>query len=451
MNSKSSKKKHISTHDLTFYLLSNILISSISFSLLLNWILASYFKVDVAASLMYQANDGWCNAKDEGIGVHCFGDFNERFNPSINDQWPAFPNNLETTPVGPFITSIANLALNIFSSRTILIGFYLLSFALLIYPLLNALKSFDMLSTIKCIGYLGVASYPFLVLMDRLNYLVFSVPLLYFLYKYSEDIDCRKQKKILIILGLVKPQFILLGLIYLFRYGFKKYFTLLIMQISSLAFLILLAGKGDFSRLLLYGKVIAGYGGKMWSFNTPNPPNSSLANVLYTFFSFIHHFLTGRFFTTTKYTDLVFVICAAFISFSLILFLWIKAGKLTNLEILLILTIISVLGFGKYVASYYFIFTLPLISVVLNKQFELKFAESKKKSHTLKIRSWFFLLAYFFSSTTILFPNLNFKIIYANNLLTIPILNPVLACGFWFLYIFATINAKESDYAVRRI
>ena len=86
----------------------------------LAWILSSYFKIDIPASLLLDGDDGWCSPVTEGFGIHCFADFHERFLLTDMTLSPN-GNNLELSPIGPFFTSIANFGSAHTSPRFILI------------------------------------------------------------------------------------------------------------------------------------------------------------------------------------------------------------------------------------------------------------------------------------------------------------------------------------------
>ena len=57
------------------------------FATIISGVIASYYQVNYFASLIFVQNDGWCKIPEGSIGVHCFGDFNERFMQSITDPY----------------------------------------------------------------------------------------------------------------------------------------------------------------------------------------------------------------------------------------------------------------------------------------------------------------------------------------------------------------------------
>ena len=39
------------------------------------WVGDSYFSVNSETTISFLDDDGWCNSETEGVGVHCFGDY----------------------------------------------------------------------------------------------------------------------------------------------------------------------------------------------------------------------------------------------------------------------------------------------------------------------------------------------------------------------------------------
>ena len=60
---------------------------AIAFSQLLSFFLSSYFQIRLTETLIFKADDGWCNTKSQGIGNHCFGDFSSFMTSKMDDPW----------------------------------------------------------------------------------------------------------------------------------------------------------------------------------------------------------------------------------------------------------------------------------------------------------------------------------------------------------------------------
>lgn len=419
--------------------------ASLGVSMLTGWILSSYYKVDLAGSLMYKANDGWCRPEIEGIGVHCFGDFNERLNPSKYDQWEVYPNNLELTPVGPFITSLANIVSGVTSPKIVLVVFYVMAILILAYPIFNATKGTSFIIRIFGLSTFCFSTYPVLVLLDRLNYLFFSVPILYFVYKKCIENSDKNLTFFLVLLATIKPQFAILSLLYLIRGDIRKFVRVFFLQVSCVLSLIVLAGLGDFGRVKEYVRIVGGYGAFMWDLNTQNPPNASLSKGLYLIYQGIFKLVTGGTYRASDVDNIVFTILAGCIVIFVLLLLYLNQSTLSNIELVFALTILGILGLGNYVATYYLIFILPFMASHISKLHHANSEKEKFDNAPPLLNRCFneFALAYAFTITTVIVPKFTFGISLIPNSNTIEIISPSLATLFWFWYIIRLATSKK--------
>jgi hypothetical protein len=284
----------------------------------------------------------------------------------------------------------------------------------------------------------GFGSYPFLVLMDRLNYLVLAVPFLYLLFLRLKHDNDGKFIPLMVSLSVIKPQFGIIALLFLFQGKFLNFLKCVSIQIGSIAFLIVLAGKGDLSRIVEYMRVLGGYGGFRWDVQTQNPPNASSSEIIYQAYYQVSSTLGLPITQINELGNTLLSITSGIISLSLLFLLFKNTNSLHQLELVVCLTIIGLLGFGVYVAVYYLIFVIPLISVFLSYSLEL-FDRSESRDFSFKlgldIAKGKFLTATFFSTTTIIIPVLPdlFSPIVNTNI--IQIWSPTLATFFWFIYI----------------
>lgn len=413
-----------------------------------NWILSSYFKIDIPGTLMYKGDDGWCRPDIEGIGVHCFGDFNERLSPSEYDQWTVYPNNLETSPIGPFITSLANLAATLTSPRLTLILFYIISIGLLTYPFVNASKSWYWPNRLLAVGFFGLASYPTLVLLDRLNYLVFAVPVLYMLFKKMLLGNLESYIIPILLLTAIKPQFGILSLIFLFRKKHFLFLKVLLMQFLTLFILIVGAGLGDLRRVYEYVRVLGGYGAFIWDVTTLNPPNAAFTKILYLFVSETNVIVRGNFDLTGEVSNLILTLVGGFSMLVLLYLLKLRSSNLADLEMSICLIVIGLFGFGNYVATYYLIFTVPIIAIfLLQSQF---FLDSKGKldpgiNMGLNKASGTWVTAIVLSSSCVVLPPLSNGFTTLPNSNVLPTIVPTLATLFWFLYITKVLRQPMAE------
>ena len=188
--------------------------------------LYSYYNIDIAASIVFKGNDGWCSIPVESIGVHCFGDWNERVGIDYNDRSINLPwhNNLELSPIGPFLTKIGNIATMLIGPKLTLVAVILLYTLMILSPLIfrvlelqrkngRSKKDADLYTFLAILSPL--TSLPYLSTIDRLNSIAIAVPLLYFFLRYCIQENPKKIIPIIVLLSCIKPQLGLLCIIFL--------------------------------------------------------------------------------------------------------------------------------------------------------------------------------------------------------------------------------------------
>lgn len=333
----------------------------------LAWLLSSYFKVDIPGSLLFYGDDGWCNSATEGFGIHCFGDFNERFLLRDMSLSPS-RNNLELSPIGPFFTAIANFGSAHTSPRFILMLVSILYAACLLSPLLLASNR---RFSIKCSVMLlicGIGSYPFLATMDRLNNIALCVPFLWlFLISLSRG-SYRAAGAYIVILAMVKPQFLLLSWVFFFAEKHNKFvFATFLTGFFAVLFLVVAAGGFDFHRINQYFSYLSSYSAGSngaYSFGDLFPPNYSLVSSIWLFVnSFVKNHLT--FLSPDSFRYVFSVFSGKVLIGVLLLSLFVKRKLVAVLDGGIILILIASLGSGAYVAGYYTVALIPIVCLLV--------------------------------------------------------------------------------------
>jgi hypothetical protein len=282
-------------------------------------------------------------------------------------------------------------------------------------------------------------------LLDRLNYLLLSVPVLFFIYKKFALNSNKNLTLLLIVLAAVKPQFAMISVLFLIRGEVRKFFRVFVLQVTVVLSLIVLAGLGDLNRIKEYVRVLGGYGAFIWDLNSQNPPSASLSKGIYLICQMIYRMFTGGRYQADFKGNLLITIFAGCIVVFVLFLLYINQKSLTNLEIAFSLTVVGVLGLGNYVATYYLIFILPIIATVISITHDSNVSnEEISHSNSLFNRCFpEFALAYFFTTTTIIIPNFIFGISRISNSNAIEIVSPPLATLCWFWYIFRLATSRK--------
>ncbi len=182
-------------------------------SLLVAWIYSSYFGRSYVRLLVFPGNDGNCNHATEALGVHCWGDYSVlRFN-SIFDL-PTEPESLY--PLGARLLRIPLWLIEMFfGPRAEILVFQLISTISCLSPLIIGTKNRPVIERCAILVVYGFCSVGFVTLIDRGNIIGLTVLPLY--------IYCRELRKgnpstpklatSLLIIGLIKPQFLILGML----------------------------------------------------------------------------------------------------------------------------------------------------------------------------------------------------------------------------------------------
>ena len=222
-----------------FYFLANVI------AVFSNIYLSSYFNYKLTESMSEITQDQWCKSPTQGLGLHCFSDFYYAL-PYVNlpHPWAAGVNSTTPTmpPFGLFIFKPWSFLVEQFPNSNFILMIYLaLLFISVQIPALHLFISNRVSGiTFICMTGISIIAGPFIVGMDRGNFMLFCVPLLYFFYLgYLEG----NHKMLLIasvLLILLKPHMILLGLIFLADRHWKQFFKWLSIVVSTslLAFLL---------------------------------------------------------------------------------------------------------------------------------------------------------------------------------------------------------------------
>jgi hypothetical protein len=213
-----------SNHSVTF---TNLTLALLLFAPFAWWVGNSYFSVNSEASISFSGDDGWCNFETEGVGVHCFGDYQyPKLLAGIESPWQTDYVNPHNG-LGLLFFRFFSLFERIFelffgadpSSRITLVMYSLLSIAVASIPAIWSSWTKNFETKLKHLLIIGPISSPALMAIDRGNAIVFCAPLiLWFLISVKRD-----QKRFgviaVVVLAAIKPQFfVLIILLLIFKW-----------------------------------------------------------------------------------------------------------------------------------------------------------------------------------------------------------------------------------------
>lgn len=364
-------------------------------------VLAAWYKIDTVASVSFFANDGWCGIDEgEAFGVHCFGDYAYVYKSLESGMfWEGrYRFGYPASSFAP--AAVGFLVARLFGDYTIGLSFYLLVLLVslscvwlaLIFPnkLLSSSEKFVALFS------LGPLALPAIVAFDRGNTVGFAVPAFLLMTVGVFANSFRLISVGFILAALLKPQFVLLALVFLFQRKWRA----LIVSMLILAFLHTLA------YLVLAGEVLSSLRKTFdaaVSFSETGADLSSSSNVaIPAFFSTLFRIFGAQ---EDGLGEIVGV-GLIFFAVALLVAAGPRVNLATSISVALIVSSLAV----PVVFVYYLIFA-PLVALLANDLTAFQSDETETKSISIASRRnpsrgfrFTFWLATYFSLTGFLLP-----------------------------------------------
>ena len=260
----------------------------LALSLMVAWVAASYFRVDVAGSLVWPGSDGFCDVPTQGVGLHCFSDLSLHLGVgrSLVPEDPGLVQYTSNLPPG------SRIVLWIFQVLASLVGFratfavYLaLSAAALLVPALWAVRGRSWPHAAVIVVLTSIATVPFLAVLDRGNTIAFAIPFIFlFILALARGQDALAITSV-VLAAQLKPQFGLLvfGLFILRRWRVGVLAIVASGTVFLGSFLIFaVPGAGsspldEFKRFILFSQ----FRGNYVPMDSSYPVNISFQKILY--------------------------------------------------------------------------------------------------------------------------------------------------------------------------
>lgn len=333
-------------------------------SVLLFWILTSYYRVDVPASLFAGGNDGWCKPPTESIGIHCFGDFNERVGLPAGHPQKGL---IETSPIGPIITTIGNLLSDLTTPRIALMVFLILYTICAVTPIAVETRRRPRTEQVQLTLLLAVGTYPFIMVLDRGQSLALAIPLMYLYLRAVHHENFKLMTMSIVALSCIRPVFIGLSLMVLLLGRPRRFITTLTLSVSFPIALLVLTGSGRFTRVRDWFETSRIYVGSFREVNTPNNPNASIGAALYALVDFFAHLPSQIQFDQRLHAAQYAHKVAAILALLLLIGLFVVRQHVAPIMSGLLLLIVLSLAIGKYVAPYYLVFVLAFCPLLISQ------------------------------------------------------------------------------------
>jgi hypothetical protein len=343
------------------------------FAVLIGTYISSYFQIPLTSMLSFNVADGWCNAVTQGVGAHCFGDFYytltflEQSNP-----WSTAAN--PYPPIALLIFKPFAFLVELFPSTQFGLFAYLgfLVASLLSIPVHLFMTKKMGLSQSILVGMLIISTTPVIVGLDRGNIVVLCVPILYFFLHFERDSDSKRSFIFWLALVLIKPQFAILGLIYLRNGHLTGALKKAILGFSLFCASFLLYPIGLKENLRAYLSQLVGYQ-DYGSLGNVFPVNISLASAL----SLVDVFIKTSTVGATQVVSIILLIVTGIIVFR-------SPAKLSTSAVLPVLVLPIILPQTSW--HYYLIVLVPFFIFAITNTSDSKIGIDIVNQNTLDNR-----------------------------------------------------------------
>jgi hypothetical protein len=390
------------------------------------WTISSYFDYDAFGSFMYKSDDGWCRSATEGLGDHCFGDWNERISPNFFDfQYPSFSSSLETSPVGPIWTSFLNHFTAFTTPKTAL--FFSLFTAFVVgFLTVRILTNLTLTKQIALFSLVFIGGYPWLVAVDRLHLSLFVLPFFALAVRGSIQNNRVLLGRSVVVLALYKPHFAILLLVFANTREWKFLFKYSFMAIGGVLALIALPSASPVHRVYQYVFNVVYMSDYRPSGTTAYPPNLSIRRMLEMVLSFSDLQVNQLFMFS------IIVSCVG-VFFTVIL------SPRDYFSSLLRFLPVVMFGVNGYVPGYYLLFSSIVLLVVISATVDVRRSILDALGQS-RVALSIFLSALIVSQSLIILPYGETKF---GGVLT---LTPLLASGMWVVLAFFLIFLDAVRY-----
>jgi hypothetical protein len=281
--------------------MTKILILLITVITFFNQFFPDYLGYKRIEAISFMTDDGWCSPRTEGLGVHCFGDYYYPFSfLDSPNPWRGQPNpyNAGSLIMYEIFQQISNFS----SPRIALSAFILILVGCLVFPIVHLWKISHEINATEALQlliiFLGCA--PAIMAIDRGNTVLLTTPFLYLILRALIKGNAIEALSYGLVLVLIKPQFVILGLVIAVSFGAKQLLAWLI-SCSALVFLPFLYYYQSFPSNILDWvrqlKEFQNYG----SSGTLNPVNMSLKSDLQVIVNILNVTISEDVFTYAVY------------------------------------------------------------------------------------------------------------------------------------------------------
>ena len=401
-------------------------------------LLFSYLRIDFIGSLLLNSSDSHCEKPDEGFGIHCFGDFHEGLKNLPLNQ---LRNHYWLSPMDSLISLLSSSLSHLVGSQPVLAIFFLLYLLALLSPLIMAWRIPQKISTLSLLSLTFISSMPFLLAIDRMNNICLAAPILFLFFSNLTKGNFTKSVIFFVILVAIKPQFIIISIVYLTHFKFKHFLKAITFSGLAISAIVIPVHHFNLDSLRVYVITVFKWGSSSLPLNQDIPSNISFSRLIY--------YLFFRF-SSNPPSDNSIQRISLVLSIMIIALVFAKRRRLNQDQVVFLLLTVSIFGISQVAYSYYLVaFIVFFLSLLTNG--DIRFCLSRMIS--LNNRKGIFFLKSALALVVIPIPipilgallQLNRRDI---GFYIVPILNPVLISFFVLvsaLFILFERDGNDSD------
>ena len=332
--------------------------------------LSAYLQQGYTETISFFVRDGWCNQESQGIGAHCFGDFYAPMTIASNSNPWSNDLNLAYTPISFLYFRLLNSEIinDIGTHLSIFINL-LFTFLALSIPGLYIWKNQNNFQSVsgKWVLLICLTAAPSLIMIDRGSSSFLMFPAVFFFYLGIQTSKYSLASWSLILMGLWKPQSLILAVGILIFFGIKPFVIALAKFVLIFSASFFLYPIGFFRNILDYLENSSEYQNYL---PIPTPGNYSLINFLGFLnggINFVAHGfrdLRGSF-RSPMDESVVSIFCAAYALLVISLFL-ITRRKISKFQFVIFSSAFMLTIPGTVYGYYLSLMLIPLI--VLSKE-----------------------------------------------------------------------------------
>ena len=240
-----------------------------------------YFDIPYLPSISFIADDGWCSAATEGVGRHCFGDFQDVYSKNLYSPWD-WVAPFSHPPLSHAVQQAFGLLGTFSGSKRLALALWLsFSAAVLLIPAAWAMRGGNRLHMSAIFVVLGLGSLPILVTLDRGNSIFLLVGLSFGMaWSISRD-RLALAVSFAVCASLIRPQAILLGMAFLAIGRAGLFFLSSLLSVAGLILSFLIYPGDRIGNFRQWVTNLVSYQEYSSVFNEQSPNLSALRAVVY--------------------------------------------------------------------------------------------------------------------------------------------------------------------------